>query len=80
MQREMIQRLLGMLLMAFSSSMLPPIAVSFIYADGEAIHFILSLAITFGCGFGMWLPVRRQLVELRVRDGFIIVSDENGFA
>ena len=74
MQRKLIQQLLGVLLMAFSSSMLPPIGVSWFYANGESIHFILSLAITFGCGLGMWFPLRYKRFEMRIRDAFIIVT------
>ena len=74
MQRKMIQRLLGMLLMAFSGTMLPPFIISFMYADGQATHFLFSLTITLGCGLGMWLPVRHLVLELHIRDGFIIVT------
>lgn len=69
-----IQRVLGVLLMLFSITMLPPIGVSFWYADGEADHFLLSLLVTFICGAILWFPVRHKRRELRIRDGFVIVA------
>ncbi len=72
--RKTIQRLIGMLLMAFSITMLPPIGVSLWYQDGESEHFLLTLLLTFVSGIALWLPVHRHRVELRIRDGFIIVA------
>lgn len=69
-----IQRLLGMLLMTFSMSMLPPIGVSLLYEDGEIDHFLLSMVITLVVGIALWLPVYKKRVELHTRDGFIIVA------
>lgn len=69
-----VQRLIGLMLMAFSVTMLPPIGVSLWYADGQQMHFLLSLALSLGAGLLCWLPVRHQRRELRVRDGFIVVT------
>ena len=69
-----VQRLIGILLMVFSITMLPPIGVALWYADGQLQHFLLSLVLCFGAGFVCWLPVRRHRRELRVRDGFILVT------
>lgn len=74
MQWTGIQRLIGLLLSAFGLTMLPPIAASLIYGDGEAGHFASTLALTTVSGLLLWLPVRRIRTELRVRDGFIIVA------
>ena len=68
------QQILGLLLMAFSLTMLPPIGVSLWYGDGESHHFLLTLAATFGAGMLLWLPVRGNRQELRVRAGFIVVA------
>jgi len=69
-----VQRILGVLLMAFSVTMLPPIAVSLWYRDGEIKHFLISLGLTFAVGFVLWLPVRRRRTELRTREGFMVVT------
>lgn len=70
----MAQRILGIMLMIFSLTMLPPIAVSFIYADGHWQPFLVSSAIVAVTGLLLWLPSRKVRRELRLRDGFLIVS------
>ena len=74
MHLTVVQRILGMLLMIFSSSMLPPIVVSLIYDDGSTAAFVNGFAVTALAGALIWLPVRRQTQELRLRDGFIVVA------
>jgi len=65
-------RILGILLMLFSLSMLPPIVVSLIYDDHQLNAFFDAFLLTLGIGLVVWLPVRNQKKELRVRDGFIV--------
>ncbi len=60
--------------MLFSSSMLPPIVVSWIYDDGSMRAFIQGFAVTLIAGALIWLPVRREHRELRLRDGFLVVA------
>lgn len=69
-----IARILGILLMLFSLAMLPPIVVSYVYADGAAQAFITAMVMIFSMGFTLWLPVRLEREELRTRDGFIIAA------
>ncbi|NNF16194.1 MAG: potassium transporter [Gammaproteobacteria bacterium] len=71
---KVIQRILGLLLIVFSISMLTPIIVSVIYSDGAWLPFIESFALTAGLGLLIWWPVRRCHEELRLRDGFIVVA------
>lgn len=73
MQLTAIQRILGLLLMLFSTTMLPPVLVSVIYGDGFHISFLLAFALTFVTGVLLWLPVHRVRKELRLRDGFLVV-------
>ncbi len=68
-----VQRILGLLLMVFSFSLLPPFLISLIAQDGAVIAFTSAFALTFGVGVISWLPVRHQHRELRLRDGFVIV-------
>jgi trk system potassium uptake protein TrkH len=67
-------RILGILLMIFSSTMLPPIAISLYYQDGQFYAFFDALLLTLGLGLAIWFPVRHQRKELRVRDGFIVTT------
>ena len=68
-----VQRILGLLLMVFSLSLLPPLLVSLITVDGAARAFFSAFALTFGIGVVSWLPVRHMRRELRLRDGFVVV-------
>ncbi|MDO6806176.1 potassium transporter, partial [Wenyingzhuangia sp. 1_MG-2023] len=69
---SVIARVLGIFLMLFSLTMLPPILVSLWFNDDALPAFISALAITFGLGFLCWLPVRHEHHDLRTRDGFVI--------
>lgn len=73
MQRAAIQRVLGLLLMVFSTTMLPPIIVARIYGDESIVPFLAAFALTVVLGLIVWLPARRATQELRLRDGFLIV-------
>ncbi|MGB5718253.1 MAG: TrkH family potassium uptake protein [Gammaproteobacteria bacterium] len=68
-----IQRLLGLLLMLFSITLLPPAAVSWLYNDGQMLVFLDGMLAALVLGCLLWLPARRFKDELRVRDGFLIV-------
>jgi trk system potassium uptake protein TrkH len=68
-----VQRILGVLLMVFSMTMLPPLILSFWADDGTLIGFTDAFTLTFGLGLGIWLPVRHKRHDLRVRDGFLVV-------
>ncbi|MDX1451871.1 MAG: TrkH family potassium uptake protein [Oleiphilaceae bacterium] len=65
-------RILGILLMLFSLTMLPPMLVSSIYNDHQHDAFFHAFVITLGIGALVWLPVRNKRRELRVRDGFVV--------
>ena len=67
-----VQQVLGLLLMVFSLSMLPPLVVSGWYDDGASRAFLQGLWITLASGAALWWPVRRQQPELKVRDGFLV--------
>ena len=73
MQAAAIQRILGLLLMIFSGTLLPPILVSLWYRDGALHAFIDALLIILAAGFLLWLPARKHRRELRLRDGFLVV-------
>ncbi len=70
----MVQRILGIMLVMFSLTLLVPIAVSLAYADGHWRPFFYALLIVATVGFLLWLPVRRVRRDLRLRDGFLIAA------
>ena len=69
-----IQRLLGLLLMVFSVTLLPPVVVSLLYQDGQVHAFLAGMLAVIVLGFVMWFPVHRFKQEMRVRDGFLLVT------
>lgn len=69
---RVVLRILGILLMLFSFTMLPPVAVSYIYDDGNAVPFLIAFSIILATGFLIWAPVYRVRNELRTRDGFML--------
>ncbi len=71
---RVVQRILGLLLMIFSLTMLPPILISFLFGDGEWLAFVEGFGITLAAGLLFWLPVRNLRKELRLRDGFLVVA------
>jgi len=73
MQFLVIQRILGLLIMVFSSTLLPPIATGLIYQDGAIMPFVEAFFLTLGAGFMLYLPVYSYKKELRLRDGFLVV-------
>ncbi|MBT8137329.1 MAG: TrkH family potassium uptake protein [Gammaproteobacteria bacterium] len=71
---RVIQRIIGLLLMIFSITMLPAMAVSLFYADGEHLAFLGGFGVTALAGIVLWFPVRKVDDELRLRDGFLVVA------
>ena len=71
---RVVQRILGLLLMIFSLTMLPPVLVSLLFGDGEWLSFLEGFGIVFAAGLLAWLPVARVSKELRLRDGFLVVA------
>jgi trk system potassium uptake protein TrkH len=67
-------KILGILLMLFSSALLTPLLVALFLQDDTVTTFLTALGITFGAGLALWLPVCGSRHELRIRDGFLITS------
>lgn len=73
MQLFVIQRILGLLLVIFSFTMLPPVLVGWIYDDISLSPFIKGFFLLLIVGGVMWFPVRTMKRELRLREGFLVV-------
>jgi trk system potassium uptake protein TrkH len=74
MNRIVVQRILGLLLMMFSVTMLPPVVVSLLYGDGGWLAFVEGFLLNLAAGFLLWLPARNAKADLRLRDGFLVVA------
>lgn len=66
-------RVMSFLLMVFSLSQLPPIAIAWWYDEAVYTPFLSSGAITFFSGLVLFLCTYTNRDELRTRDGFFIV-------
>ncbi len=73
MQYAAIQRVLGLLLLLFSLSLLPPLMLSLWFSDGAWVAFISAFLLIQTIGLVIWLPVKNVNGDLRLRDGFIVV-------
>ncbi|SCY24541.1 TrkH family potassium uptake protein [Thiohalorhabdus denitrificans] len=66
--------LAGLLLMVFSTAMLPPLAIAWYYGDGALVAFVDSYLLTLGTGFVLWVTLRGAPRDLNHRDGFLLVT------
>jgi trk system potassium uptake protein TrkH len=69
-----VQRILGLLLMIFSITMLPPVIISLVFDETSWLPFVEGFGLTFSAGLLCWLPVHRSRKDLRLRDGFVVVA------
>lgn len=67
-----VQRVVGLLLMLFSTTMLPPALVDLFYREGVALSFVVGFGITLVTGALLWLPVYSFRRELKIREGFLV--------
>ncbi|GGX94321.1 Trk system potassium uptake protein [Litchfieldella qijiaojingensis] len=74
MSLRVILRILGLLLMLFSLTLVPPILISLLFRDGAWEGFAIALSITIATGGVFYLPNRLARKELRTRDGFLIAA------
>lgn len=65
---------LGRLMMLFSLAYAIPIVGSLVFHDGVVIDFVLAMLINIGVGMILTVLTRRHHRELKVRDGFLLVT------
>ncbi|MBN6077618.1 TrkH family potassium uptake protein [Aggregatibacter actinomycetemcomitans] len=68
-----ILRIVGILVMCFSCTMLLPAFVALLYGDGGGKAFIQSFVISAIAGVILWWACHHHKEELRSREGFLIV-------
>lgn len=73
MQSPYIIRSLGILLSAFSISMLPPILVANWYQENTSAAFLFAALLILFPGLLMWLPLKNKQYEPTIKDSFLIV-------
>ena len=73
-RRLAIQRVLGMVVASSSLSKLPPAGLALALGEDTAQVFLSSFALSMLAGLLLWLPARRVDYQLRLRDGFLVVT------
>lgn len=73
MQLKAILKILGILLMLFSFSMLTPVFVSLYFHGKEISVYFFAFGLTFFTGLFLYSLFFRNHIELKVRDGFLVV-------
>lgn len=67
-------RILGVLVLLFSTTIIPPLVLSVVMGDGHATDFAITLLVSLFIGLGLWAPARHHEAKIRTRDGFLIVA------
>jgi trk system potassium uptake protein len=65
---------LGPVITIFGAFMLLPLVVGHALADGAERAYDASIVFTVGVGLALWLIARKDAVDLRARDGFLLVA------
>lgn len=73
MNYRMIFKSIGTVLCLESACMLPSLLVAFIYNEGDALSFIISILIVAVIGFGL-IHIKTTTSNIYARDGFAIVA------
>ena len=75
MNRKLIARMLGALLLIEAAAMFPSLAIALIYKDGDALPILKSILIVACAGSCMFLiPKPGPNANLRLKEGFIITA------
>ena len=73
MHLSIVFKTIGLLLMIFSLTQLPPVLVDFLFDQGEYDAFITAFTLTFLSGMVLYFPFRRSKRDFRIREGVIVV-------
>jgi len=73
MQFSIVFKTIGLLLMVFSLTQLPPVIVDLIYAENQYSSFLSAFALTLLSGLVLWLPFRKSKKDFRIREGVLVV-------
>ena len=73
MQLLIVVRILGILLMVFGLTFIPPWFVGWLMGDADLTPFVLSFVISVSLGGVLWGLTRQYQREMKLRDGLLIV-------
>jgi trk system potassium uptake protein TrkH len=69
-----LQRIFGAIIALSAMISLPPLALAWWWDEPTTTAFFESFLIAGATGFVLWFPVRHAHYDMRLRDGFLIVS------
>ena len=73
MNDSIMQKVVGIMLLLFSMTLLIPLAVSLLYTDGNHYTFIYSLIVILIMGLLLYLPNMSAKNDIKTKEGFLIV-------
>jgi trk system potassium uptake protein TrkH len=68
-----VLHILGTLLLFLGAALILPAIVAFIYDEGDAISFLITIAISVIMGLAVFFGAKSDQ-ELRIKDGFLVVT------
>ncbi len=74
MNRRLILRLQGAILLLEAATMAPSLFVAYYFGDGDAPAFLKTIGILCVCGFPMWRFAKPPQQNLRAREGLVSVA------
>lgn len=74
MNRKMVFRIVGLNILFEAALMLLPLAVSIIYSETCAVHFIIAIAIAFVLGALLFFGIKPNNKPIFAKEGFVIVA------
>jgi trk system potassium uptake protein TrkH len=72
--RLYVFHIIGMLCIAHSLTLLPPMLISLWFQDNEIRDFTITFLLLVLAGYLLWAPFRHQKIEIKRSDAFLIVS------
>lgn len=69
-----LQRIFGAIVALSAMIALPPLFLALWWQEPTAGAFLQGFLLPFAAGVLLWYPVRRSRYEMRLRDGFLVVS------
>jgi trk system potassium uptake protein TrkH len=71
---QTLRQFLGLLLLMFSVSLMPACAIATLGQENGTLAWLILAGVTATSGLMLWSPGRHTPMQLRTRDGFLIVA------
>ena len=68
---QITAKIVGILLVVFSATMIPPILVALVYSEPHLV-FLRAFGFTFSSGATLWILFSRSKADMRTKEGFLI--------